>query len=93
VTEARIAVRCTPRAPRDELGGMRDGTLAARVSAPPHDGLANRALCRLIAARAGVPSSSVAVVRGLRSRDKLVVVSGLGQDELLRALAGQDPAG
>jgi uncharacterized protein YggU (UPF0235/DUF167 family) len=79
-------VRLTPRAGRDELDGIRDGVVLARVAAAPHDGEANRALCRLIARRAGVAPSQVELVRGARGRDKLVAVSGIGQDELLRAL-------
>jgi uncharacterized protein YggU (UPF0235/DUF167 family) len=86
VSDARIAVRLTPRATRDELEGVRDGILVARVRAAPHDGQANRALCRLIAHRAGVPASRVSVVRGARSREKLVAVGGVGQQELLHAL-------
>jgi uncharacterized protein YggU (UPF0235/DUF167 family) len=92
VSDARIAVRCTPRASRDELAGVRDGALIARVRAPPREGEANRALCRLIAARAGIPASNVRVVRGLRGRDKLVAVKGLDQDALLRALGADEPS-
>jgi uncharacterized protein YggU (UPF0235/DUF167 family) len=90
VTEARIAVRCTPRAPRDELAGVREGTLHARVRAAPHDGEANRALCRLIARFAGVPVARVSVVRGARGREKLVAVRGVEQGELDRALGLDD---
>jgi uncharacterized protein YggU (UPF0235/DUF167 family) len=86
VAEARIAVRCTPRAPRDELAGVRDGRLQARVRAAPHDGEANRALCRLIARSAGVPVARVSVVRGGRGREKLVAVRGVEQRELDRVL-------
>ena len=70
-------VRLQPGARRDELVGVRDGVLLARVSAPPADGRANDALCRLIARRAGVAASSVTIVRGQRSRDKLVAVQGI----------------
>jgi uncharacterized protein YggU (UPF0235/DUF167 family) len=48
-----------------------------RVSAPPVDGRANEALCRLIAARSGVPPSRVSVVRGAKARDKVVRVEGV----------------
>ena len=54
-----------------------DDTYAARVTAPPVDGRANDALCRLIADRAGVAPSRVSVVRGGRARDKVVRVEGL----------------
>lgn len=88
--DARIEVRLQPRASRDELLGIRDGVLHARVSSPPVDGQANRALCRLIAARAGVPPSSVEIVRGDRGRLKLVRVGGLELPALLAALAQPD---
>ena len=48
-----------------------------RVTAPPVDGRANDALCRLIAARAGVAPSRVSVVRGAKTREKLVRVQGV----------------
>lgn len=85
---ARIAVRLRPRGHADELLGIEDGVLQARVAAPPVDGRANKALCRLIAERAGVARSRVSVVRGAKSRQKLVEVDGVGERELLAALGG-----
>jgi uncharacterized protein (TIGR00251 family) len=86
VSEARIAVRLQPRAARDEIVGLRDGVLVVRVTAPPIDGRANRALCKLVAQRAGVAASRVSVVRGERSRDKLVAVEGVEPEALAAAL-------
>jgi len=83
-----VAVKLQPRGRSDELLGFADDVLRARVSAPPVDGKANRALCRLIADRAGVPPSRVAVVRGAKSRDKLVEVQGLDAEALQGLLAG-----
>jgi uncharacterized protein (TIGR00251 family) len=88
MSEARIEVRVQPRASRDELVGFRDGVLQARVCAAPVQGEANRALCRLIARRAGVAPSRVEVIRGGRGRSKLVRVAGLRLQELLDALSG-----
>jgi uncharacterized protein YggU (UPF0235/DUF167 family) len=86
VEEARIEVRLQPRASRDELLGLRNGVLQARVCAAPVDGEANAALCRLIARRAGVAPSRVEVIRGERARLKLVSVAGLDQRGLAKAL-------
>lgn len=86
--QARIAVRLRPRGHADELLGVEDGVLAARVSAPPVDGKANRALCKLIAKRAGVAPSRVTILRGERSREKLVAVEGLEDADLLARIAG-----
>jgi uncharacterized protein (TIGR00251 family) len=83
---AEIRVRLRPRGGRDELIGMRDGIVQVRVSAPPVDGKANEALCRLIAKSAGVAPSKVSVVRGEKSRDKVVRVEGLEAEVLLAAL-------
>ncbi|MCW2971679.1 MAG: hypothetical protein JWO23_2806, partial [Solirubrobacterales bacterium] len=47
-----------------------------RVAAPALDGRANRALCRLFADRLGVAHSRVVIVRGHRSREKLIQVEG-----------------
>jgi len=66
---------------------MRDGMLVARVCAPPVDGRANWALCRLIADRAGVAPSRVSIVRGEHSRDKVVSVEGVDDEALATALA------
>jgi uncharacterized protein (TIGR00251 family) len=88
VADAQIEVRLRPRGSRDELIEMRDGILQARVTAPPVDGKANRALCKMIAKRLGVAPSKVSVVRGERSRDKLVRVEGMGQATLEKALGG-----
>jgi uncharacterized protein (TIGR00251 family) len=87
VSAVRIAVRLQPRASRDEIVGLRDGVLVVRVTAPPVDGRANGALCKLIARRAGVAASRVSVVRGERSRDKLVQVEGVEAEALAAALA------
>jgi uncharacterized protein (TIGR00251 family) len=84
---ATVDVRLRPRGRGDELLGMEAGVLQARVSAPPVDGKANKALCRLIAKRVGVPPSRVSVVRGEKSRDKVVRVEGVDVAALEKALA------
>lgn len=84
---AQVAVRLKPGARTDEITGERDGRLLVSVSAPPIDGRANEALCRLLAKRAGVARGTVQIIRGARSRDKLVRVEGLSAAELRRLLS------
>jgi uncharacterized protein (TIGR00251 family) len=84
-----LRVRVTPRASRDELAGLdEDGVLRVRVSAPPVDGKANQAVCKLIARAAGVGKTRVSVVKGERTRDKVVRVDDVDPDAVLRALRG-----
>jgi uncharacterized protein len=57
-----------------------------RVTAPPVDGKANEALCRLVAKRAGVAPSRVRIVRGPTARDKTLEVEGVDPHQLRAAL-------
>jgi uncharacterized protein (TIGR00251 family) len=81
-----LRVRVTARASRDELAGLRDGVLHVRVSAPPVDGKANQAVCKLIARALGVGRTSVTVVKGARSRDKVVRIDGVEPEVALTKL-------
>jgi hypothetical protein len=81
VASLTIPVRVQPRSSRSEIVGVRDGVLVVRVTAPPLDGRANDAVCRLLATCLRVRTSSVAIVRGERSRDKLVRVEGVDARE------------
>lgn len=85
---ALLPVRVRPRSRRTEVAGERDGAVVIRVSAPPVEGRANAAVCRLVAERAGVPRGAVTVERGAGGRDKLLRVEGIEPDALRRALLG-----
>lgn len=85
---SEIRVRLTPRAGREQIAAAPDGAYAVRVTAPPVDGRANDALCRLIAKRAGVAPSRVAIVRGAKAREKVVRVEGVDAHVLREHLLG-----
>ena len=72
-----LRVRVQPRASRDALGGERDGALVVRLTAPPVDGAANKALLRFLARALGVAPSALQIARGAKGRDKQVRVAGL----------------
>jgi uncharacterized protein YggU (UPF0235/DUF167 family) len=76
-----VDVRLTPKGGRDAFDGvapLADGrsVLKARVRAAPHEGAANAALTRLIAAAAGVAASRVTIVGGAATRLKRVRIAG-----------------
>ena len=76
-THTTLDVCVTPRASRDQVVGWADGVLRVRVSAPPVEGKANVALAKLLAKALGLPTRRIAAVRGLRDRNKQIVVEGL----------------
>lgn len=91
---ARLTVHVTARASRNEIAGTRAGALSVRVTAPPEDGKANKAVCELIASALGVPKSAVRVVMGGSSRTKVVEADGVTADGVERLLrAGGDRGG
>lgn len=53
--------------------------MSVRVTAPPEDGKANAAVCKVIAKALGVPKSAVSVTRGETSRHKTVEIEGVEQ--------------
>ena len=70
-TASLLHVRVQPRARQNEVVGWQHETLRVRVTAAPHDGVANRAVSRVLAETFGVPISRVVLVRGAASRDKV----------------------
>jgi len=86
---AVLPVRVTPRAPRDAVDGWRAGRLRIRTTASPVRGAANAAVCWLVASALRVPASSVRVIHGYTGRDKLIRISGLAREEVLRRLGSE----
>jgi uncharacterized protein (TIGR00251 family) len=76
-----VDVRLTARGRRDAIEGvacLADGrvALSARVRAPPFEGQANAALCRLLAHALDVASRDVALVAGASARLKRIRIAG-----------------
>jgi uncharacterized protein YggU (UPF0235/DUF167 family) len=86
-----LSVRLTPRAARERLAASPGGGYVAHVTAPPVEGAANDALRRLVAKAAGVAPSRVTVVRGQRSRQKVVRVDGVTEADLRARIGASFP--
>ena len=74
-TTVRLRVRATPRARITSLLRRADGSLAARITAPPTDDRANRALINLLAETLHLPRRDISIERGRRARDKQIAVT------------------
>jgi uncharacterized protein (TIGR00251 family) len=77
-----LQVRVVPRARANALTRDEAGTLRARLTAPPVEGAANRALIDLLARELGFKRGDLEVVKGARGRDKLVAVHGCSEADL-----------
>ncbi|OIP83979.1 MAG: hypothetical protein AUK37_06460 [Rhodobacterales bacterium CG2_30_65_12] len=67
---AEIAVRVTPKAARNGVIETDNG-LRVSVTTVPEDGKATKAVIKLLATALGVPKSSLTLIRGVTSRDKV----------------------
>jgi uncharacterized protein YggU (UPF0235/DUF167 family) len=73
---ALISVRVTPKSSSNRLEVDGEGSIRVWVTAPPVDDGANKAVCSHLAKVLSLPSSSVSVARGHRSRDKVIRADG-----------------
>ena len=86
MAEARLWVRVQPNAAKSEIVGFSDGVLRVRITAPPVRGRANAELINFLAKKLGVSRSQVMMVRGEKSRSKLIVIEGLNRREEMDSL-------
>jgi len=73
-----LQVRVRPGARVNKVEVSDQGEVRVYVTAAPEGGRANKAVIAAIAGTVGVPRSSVAIVRGKTSRDKLIEINGAG---------------
>ena len=81
-----IKVRVQPRAPRTEIIGDHDGAIKMRLTAPPVNGKANEECRRFLAKLLGVSATSVEIISGESSRDKIIRVQNISARRVLEAL-------
>jgi uncharacterized protein (TIGR00251 family) len=85
--EVKISLRVYPNASRNEVVGFTNGILRVKVSAPPIKGKANRELITFLSRLLGVGKGSVNIIKGHTTRNKVVAVDGLSQEEVMKQLS------
>ncbi|MPZ68231.1 MAG: YggU family protein [Actinobacteria bacterium] len=81
-----LEVYLQPRSSSDAVVGLHGTALKIRITAPPVDDRANRALESFVAGLLAVPKGRVAVVGGHSSRRKRLRIEGLGVAVAARVL-------
>jgi len=77
VAACTLELKTIPNAPRNEIAGWLGTALKVKVHAPALDGRANDALLAFLAEKLGLPLRAVTLVRGDKSRHKVVRLDGL----------------
>ena len=82
-----LAIRVQPRASRDEIIADADANqLKVRITAPPVDSAANKALLKFIAKSLGLPPRTVTIIRGDKNRSKTLLITGTETSSILAKL-------
>jgi uncharacterized protein (TIGR00251 family) len=72
-----LEVRVQPRSSRAGIEGVEGRVLRVRLTAPPHGGEANAQLLRVLARELGLRKSSLSIIKGQASRNKVVEARGV----------------
>jgi uncharacterized protein len=81
-----IALHVQPRARRNGIAGMHNGALRLKISAPPVDDAANRAVLQFFSSLLDIPKSRLRIVSGEKSREKILRIEGIPFSRLLTRL-------
>lgn len=84
--ETLIKVKVLPRASKTEILGKENDVYRVKMTAPPVEGKANKALIALLAEKLGVPKRDIEITAGKKSRVKTVRVYGMSEVAITQAL-------
>ena len=81
-----LKVKLVPRSSRNQMAGKDGDTYRIKITAPPVEGKANRALIDYISVILEVPKGSVQIVSGESSRMKTLRIDGRSLEEIRQRL-------
>lgn len=83
IPSSKLMVKVTPRAKSNEISEvLQDGTLKIRLTAPPVDGKANKALTKFLSSILKIHESDIEIISGSKGRKKIIRVNGFDQKSL-----------
>lgn len=85
-----IKVKVLPRSSRTEISGKANGVYRVKLTAPPVEGRANKALIALFAETLGASKRDIEISSGKLSRVKTVKVHGMSEVAVTQALEAEN---
>ena len=79
-----LSIKLQPRASANEIGKPLGDELRIKVTAPPVDAAANEALVELLSEKLDCAKGRIELVRGHKSRHKMVKLYGFTPEEVLK---------
>jgi uncharacterized protein (TIGR00251 family) len=75
-----------PNASKDSIEGIKEDRLCVRLSAPPIEGKANKALIKFLSKRLHIAKSKISITQGEKGRIKVLCLDGIGAEDVLTGL-------
>lgn len=76
-----FSVKIKPKAKSNSVEMKEDGSVEIRVTSPPLKNRANEQCIELLAEKIGVPKSSLSIIKGHHSKEKVIACDGLTMEE------------
>lgn len=70
----QFTIRVTPKAAANRIKTEDDGTIRVYVNTTPEDGKANKKVIELLSKEFKIPKSSLEIIKGHKSKDKIISV-------------------
>ena len=74
-----IEARIIPKSSRNEIISLDGGIVKIKVTAPPVDGLANRAVIELLSKGLKIPKKDISIISGEKSKNKKIRIHGVSE--------------
>lgn len=78
-----------PRSSRIEIAGVHDDALKLRLTTPPIEGRANKAVITFLAKKLNLPKSAVKIKSGQQSRTKRILIHGCTEDKVRKLVSDE----
>ena len=86
-SQVKISLHVHPNAARNEVVGFTEGVWRVRVAAPPTKGKATKELVSFLSRMLSLSQSSLTIVKGHTSRDKVIAIDNLSREDIIRRLS------
>lgn len=83
---ATVRIHVVPNAKIDKVLGEHGGAIKIKLRTPAVKGKANAALVTFLPERLKVPARAIVLVRGQKSRNNLIRIDNLSEEELRQRL-------
>ena len=83
---AEIEARIIPKSSRNEIVSGEDSVVKIRVTSPPVDGKANKAVVDLLSKLCKVPKRDIRIVTGEKARNKKIRVYGITASDFFKII-------